>query len=523
MITQTELAKMRIKDSAPLSTEEILKKLIEDDMKSVEYQKALEGERYYSGEQDIKSHDFRTSYVQEKEVNPDTGEEREVDRQFTNRNRSNQRLQHRFAYVQIEQKVSYISGKEPSISVDGADPGEDGTTGNEEWTYQSLLTDTTDARFRKTLLELERQASQGGKAWLHEYKDREGNLRQIVIPRTGGFAIYDTAFNKDIVGFIRHYPITITVARQEKKARKAEWWTDHGVTYYVSDGDGKYSLDPDYKVNPAPHFWEVTLATGPDGVTLLESERTEKSWGRVPFIELANNSAGVTDVETIKDLVDAYDLVASAGTNNLMDFNEFWAVIQGFGGDTASAIVKKLKVNQAVSIGSQGGSVEMKQLDLQMQGRIDWLRELWDSIYYFGMAVDTTKESLGTNASGIALEFQYSLLDLKANNMIIEAEEALSQHFEFITDEINRQNGTNYDSSLVQVTFSKNRPTNEHERVQMIAQSAGLVPERVLLQAHPLVKDPDEAYKQILAERENAQSQQMLMFGNYATQDPLGD
>lgn len=524
MITQTELASFRIKSNAPLSREEILKQLIDDDMKSAEYLKAVDGERYYSGEQDVKYIDFRKSKILDKQVGID-GQEADVEVEFSNPNRSNHRMQHRFSYLHIEQKVSYMSGKEPSVAVDGAKASEDGASGNDEWVYQGLLTNTTNARFRRVLLEWERQASIGGKSWLHEYKDRNGNLRQIVVPRTGGIAIYDTAHNKDIVEYIRHYPYTLNIAGKEYQGRKAEWWTGTDVTYYATDSKGNYRLDTDRQINPAPHYWEVTLTTGVDGVTLEETFREGRNWGKPPFIELNNNSQGMTDLEVVKDLIDAYDLVCSKGTNNLMDFNEFYAIIQGFGGDVASAVVKKLEVNRAVSVSASGSgnNIELKQLDLQMAGRIDWLKQIWDAIHYFGMAVDTTKESLGSAASGVALEFQYSLLDLKANNLIIEAEQALSEHFAYVTEDINRQMGTAYDSDLVNVTFSKTRPTNQLETVTMIRQSEGLVPEFTLLQAHPLVKDADEAYKQVLAERERTQARRMAILGNYGTDLPSGE
>jgi SPP1 family phage portal protein len=150
-----------------------------------------------------------------------------------------------------------------------------------------------------------------------------------------------------------------------------------------------------------------------------------------------------------------------------------------------------------------------------MEGRINWLKELWESIHYFGCAVDPTKDSIGNAASGISLEFQYSLLDLKANNMITEAEPALVEYFWFITEDFNRQNNTNYDADLVSIQFNKSRVTNNLETVTMITQSADLLPDKLLLQAHPLVKDADQAYKDLLAEREEKLSRQREMFGAF--------
>lgn len=514
MITQTDIVNLKISENAPMTDAEIVRHLIEEDQKSEEYRAAQVAERYYKKDQDIKGHDFQKSKIIDRKVDPETREEKDVEEYFINPNRSNHRMQYRFLFNHVEQKVSYISGREPSITVDGAEPSEDGKTGNEEWEYQNALAKTTGSKFRKMLLQWERRASLGGKAWVHEYKDAEGNLKQLVVPRTGGVPIYDTAYAETLIGFIRYYPIKETRAHgQTKTIFKAEWWEPDGVTRYTSDADGDYSADGPKE----SHYETVTYVTGPDGETLVERKREAKNWGRVPFVEMANNSDALTDLHPYKDLIDAHDLVASKGTNNLMDFNEFYAVIQGFGGDAASAIVKKLEINRAVVVGSaaQGNSVTMQQLDMQMQGRIDWLKELWDAIHYFGCAVDPSKDSIGNAASGVSLEFQYSLLDLKANNMITEAEQALIDHFWFVTEDFNRQNGTAYDPELVAIQFNKSRVTNNLELVQMIIQSQGLVPDKILLQAHPLVKDADQAYKDMLAMKEEQAKIQYELMGRF--------
>ena len=395
IITQTDLAKARISSGRAMNDGQILADLIANHRSDTARLRALDGDRYCTGDQDIKRHNFAKSNILDED---------DESTEFENKNASNIRTQHRFLSNQIEQKISYISGKEPSIAVDDAKANDDGTTGNDAWVFQGELTNTTDAKFRKMLLQWLRTASKHGVAWLHEFKDKSGALRQVVIGRNEGIPIYDTIYELDLVEFIRWYEIEIFKGEKKEIIIKAEWWTDKQVTYWIQSSGSQYVYDPDYQVNPAPHYWEVTTVTGPDGVTPVETARTPKSWGRVPFVELSNNSDKSTDLAPIKDLIDAYDLVSSKGTNNLMDFNEFFAVITGFGGDTASAIMKKLQVNRAVSVKSQGGNIEMKQLDLQMQGRIDWLKELWNAIHVFGMAVDTTNDQLGNAPSGVSLE-----------------------------------------------------------------------------------------------------------------------
>lgn len=509
LITETDLINLRIRANAGMTDSQILTLLISEHRGSKAYKNAQDGVRYYSGDQDIKSHSFRTGYIEDANgtIQP-----------FTNPNASNTLTQHRFLKGQIEQKISYITGKEPSVAVDGARPGEDEGTGNDEWRFQEELGRTTDAKFYRLLTKWARMVSQQGVAWLHEYKDRDGRLRQAIVGLLDGIPIYDSAHEQDLVQFIRVYEVDDWVGTTKTTLTKAEWWTPTQVSYWISRNGGAYILDPDHKINPEPHYWEVTFRRKADGISQEEVGRTPKAWGRVPFVEWSNNSDKTTDLADIKDLIDAYDLVASRGTNNLMDFNEFWALVVGLGGDAANALMKKLQINHSASVTSAtGGSIEMKQLDLQMPGRIDWLKQLWDSIHTFGCAVDVTNDKLGNAPSGISLKFQYTLLDLKANKMITEGKLALEEHFRFITEEFNRQGSYSWDPEKVTVTFNKTLITNDLETVQMIAQSDGLVPERVLLAAHPLVDDADQAYKDLLEQRKRRLDEQQSTFARYGS------
>lgn len=165
----------------------------------------------------------------------------------------------------------------------------------------------------------------------------------------------------------------------------------------------------------------------------------------------------------------------------------------------------------------------MEQADLQMQGRLDWLKELWSAIHFFGCAVDTNADRIGNAPSGVSLEFQYSLLDLKADLMITEAALALENHFWFVTEDINRRENAQYNSELVSVTFNKSRITNRLETVTMIMQSENIVPERILLQAHPLVDDADQAYKDLLEQRKQKLKEQQVQFGSFGSTNPSGE
>ena len=505
-ITQMELQKLRISASGAMSEGEILTSLIREDQQCLSYEQAAKADAYYEGRHDVANHSFQTEHISET-VTGEDGAQKEQVTTYVNPNRSNLHTANPFFWIHVEQKTFYVLGKEPSISVD------ESAVGGEE--YSKALAKTTNAAFMNLLTEWATEASKGGKAWIKEYRDRTGRLCQAVIPRRNGIPVYDTEHDRELVEFIYHYEVDLHIGRGTTiKRTYVEWWTKNGVTYWFADGDSMFKPDPD-RPGVQPHYWETTYVNGPDGVTQVLKSRVAKTWERFPFVELLNNKGGISDLTRYKDLIDAYDLIQSKGSCNALDFNEFFAILQGYGGETANAVVRKLRINQAVNITGQGGNIDLKQLDLAMGGRVDWLKLLRDAIHEFGMAVDIKSDTFGNAPSGVALKFQYTLLDLKANRLISHMKMALETHFWFVTQDINKTSGTQYDPGTIDVIFNKSMITNDVETVNMIAASTDIVPERLLMAAHPLVDDVDKAMAEMEKQRKRKAAEALNLMGSY--------
>lgn len=174
--------------------------------------------------------------------------------------------------------------------------------------------------------------------------------------------------------------------------------------------------------------------------------------------------------------------------------------------------------------GGESGSVTAQQVTLSVEERIKWLDMLRHDIYHFGMGIDTSDEQLGSNPSGVALKFKYTQLDLKANPFITKLKSALKELFWFMTEDINRRLGASFDSSGVRVTVNKTMIVNDLERVQMIMQSRGLLPDKMLLAAHPLVDDATEAEEELEEQQQKQDQRRKLMFGgDGAAAQPPGE
>lgn len=490
MLTMTDIINARISAAGKMSESDMIRYILEEDSTSIQKGNMSAGARYYVAEHDTLNRQYNSAIIEE--TDETDGTEKTVRRQFKNPNRSNHHTVNTFHRVLVDQKVAYMVGREPTISVAGSDRSK------ERKQYEQMLSETAGEEFNESIQEWVCGASNKGFETLHFYYDDDGKLQYCIVPAEECIPIYDSRFQRELVELIRYYTITVVRNGERLLRRKVEWWTKDHVTYYVEREKDVFVPDPDYPVNPAPHWWDVNLVNG------MEKGQSPHSWGRVPFIILQNNREMTTDLQPIKGLVDAYDMISSEGTNTLLDLVDLYWVIQGYGGETASAIARKLQINKAVSISDVSGKVDAEQVELSLQGRIDYLKMLRRDIYHFGMGIDLDNETFGTAPSGVSLQFHYAGLEHKVGNMAPKLKKAMKDYFWFVTDDYNRKHGTAFDSNLIRVTLNYSKIANDVETVQIITQSHGIVSDKTLLEHHPYVTDINEELKQLDAEKKEA-------------------
>lgn len=505
-INSMELLKQKMAIEGRLSISDIIKSILKDAGDDVKRRYMDVGQRYYDGDHDVLREDFTTSWVYEKD-----NEGNEKKSLITNENKSNHHNVHNYHQLLVDQKASFITGKPPTVTIEGAEKSP------ELKIYENEITKYVDETFADTLIDYITGASNKGVEYLHFYIDKNGDLRYTIIPAQEVIAYYDAQYQQNLEAVIRFYSFAVVKPGGETAERKkVEWWTSQDVTYYTEDDEGNFILDPDIKRNPAPHFWNVTYLDG------REIQRSPQNWGRVPFVALQNNSSCTSDLTRIKGLQDAYNLLSSSSTNNQIDLVELYWMIQGYGGETARAIESKLRINKAVSITDPNGKIQAQQVTLAVAERLEWLKMLRKDIYHLGMGMDVDDETFGTAPSGVALDFKYELLDQKADQLIRKLQIALKDFWWFVTKYVNDRHGTTYDSSLVKVTINKNKHTNDVEKINAIMASRDLVPDKLLLEQHPYVDDVNEAIKEMKAQKAEARKDQQVMFGSPVNAPPDG-
>lgn len=506
-LTETDLINARIKQGRMLNDSEIIKNIIHDDLNSQMKKKIFDGENYYKCNHDINKKEFRISNVIDTKIN-ENGLEDEFINTFSNPNRSNHHNVNAFHKILVDQKASYIFGKEPTITIKGAE------TDNELKEYENVITDFTDEQFSEAFQNCIVGASNCGFCAVHIYYDENDKFNYCVIPARELILIYDTEYQKELKEVIRYYDIETFINGEKYLRKKVEWWTNEDVTYFIQDEKNDYQIDLSAQENPKPHWYNVFWTND------IETRKEAHSWGRVPFIVLKNNSYASSDLEPIKNLIDAYDLISSECTNNILDLVDLYWVISGFGGENTSAIIKKLQINKAVNVlGGADGNIEAKQVDLSVESRKSWLEMLRRDIYHFGQGIDLDTSKFGTAPSGVSLKFQYSNLDLKADNMILKLKKAIKEFFWFYTQFINYTQNKSYDSSLIKVDINKSQIMNELEAIQEIQSSVGIVSNKTLLARHPFVNDVNEELKLLDEESKN----EIQEYENKINSNKVGD
>ena len=216
-----ELINAKISAAGVINESEIIKYILNEDINSLSKREMQKGRQYYNSQHDVLEKNFNERYIEETETTD--GYEKEKRRVFKNPNRSNHHDVHSFHKLLVDQKVSYMVGKEPTISVKGA---EDDSTSEE---YEAFVADIADENFDEMLQKWVKGASNKGYEVLHFYYDDDGNLDYCIVPAEEIIPIYDSEYQKNLEEVIRYYTVSVIKNGQTYRRRKVEWWKKDGV------------------------------------------------------------------------------------------------------------------------------------------------------------------------------------------------------------------------------------------------------------------------------------------------------
>ena len=380
---------------------------------------------------------------------------------------TNHRVSHDWHKLLVDQTVAYLLGRPPIISGD-----------DEQFTTRlNLLLDETWA---DQLQELAKNARNQGTEWLMPFIDVKGNFRYIIIPAEQCIPIFETDYEEELVAMLRYYPATV---RGEQKIR-AEWWTAESVSTYIETEAGVYALESE------------------DGHFFLNG--TPMGWGRVPFVEFANNEERFADLKYYKEQIDVYDIVVSDLANDLTDVQKLIFVLKGYGGQSLAEFLQNLRYYRAIQVDPEAGAgVDTLSADPPITAIDSALDRLEENIFLFGQGVNVKTDKFGSAPSGIALKFLYSLLDLKSNIMARRFSVAIKKFCWFAAKYLEIKGAGTFDPHGVKITYNKSLLINDLELSQIAASSMGIISQETIVAHHPWVEDAQAELTRLQSEQES--------------------
>ena len=123
---------------------------------------------------------------------------------------------------------------------------------------------------------------------------------------------------------------------------------------------------------------------------------------------------------------------------------------------------QNLKTKKIVGVGAEGG-IEVHTIDVPYEARKVKMELDEKNIYRFGMGLNMSGLKDTSATTNIAIKAAYSLLDLRCKHLERNIKRFLRKIVTVCIDEINQQNGTDYQITDVYFEFTHEVMSNEHE------------------------------------------------------------
>lgn len=373
--------------------------------------------------------------------------------------KADNRIAHNFHQLITDEEVDYLFSFAPIFDI-----------GHSKANAQ--LTEALGDNFLKTIRALDVEACNSGCAWLHWWLDNKGGkkvFKYASVPSDQVLPVLDDTLEDTFNRLIRYYKIVRTEGIAKKSYLRVEVWDAMKCEYFLLPGDVDFT----------------TILGARDDGTLLHN------LGRIPFIMCPNNNRHQSSLKKYKGLIDAYDIVLSGYVNDVMDIQQVIYILENYAGTDLGAFTDDLKKYKAVTVGNDGidgakGDLRTLAIDIPVEARNALLEILKKQIYVAGQALSRDIESVG-NASGETLKFFYRDLDLKVGDKEVEFSVSFKELARVICETFNIPI-----SKAIQLTFTRNRISNDKETAEICKSSVGIIPQKLIWANHPFVDNLEE-------------------------------
>ncbi len=420
--------------------------------------KSMLAERYYKSKNDILS---KPQAKEDETENP-------------LRNADN-KIPHNFHGLLVNQKAAYMFTYPPLFDV-GAENA------------NKLISETLGDKWPKVCKKLCVNASNSSIAWLHIWKNIEKQFKYGVVDSKQIIPVWGSDLEESLLAVLRVYKQIDDLGNNYDVY---EYWTDTECQAFrrlssstIDEGLEAFCMFSTFLV---------------DTNTTEESDVLKHEFDMVPFIPFFNNDVQMSDLENVKGLIDTYDNVYSGFANDLEDIQEIIFVLSNYEGESLSEFLTNIKKYKTIKTESNGpddkSGVQTLTIDIPVEARDKLLTMTRKAIFEQGQGVDPEPSNFG-NASGVALKYLYSLLELKAGLMETEFRLGFGTLVRAICKHLH------IECKQVIQTWTRAAIQNDLEMSQICQNSEGIISNKSIRKAHPLVEDIAAEEEQIKIEEQ---------------------
>lgn len=198
-----------------------------------------------------------------------------------------------------------------------------------------------------------------------------------------------------------------------------------------------------------------------------------------------------------KTQIDAYNRRLSDTANMFKESNELIYVLTNYDDTDLSEFKRNMRHYGAIKVSNVDGGVDTIEIKVPVENTEKYLKMLYENIMLFGQAVDFSSDKFGSAPSGVALEFLYTNLNLKADKLARKTKVAIQELLWYVIEHHNLK----VDYKDIDISFNYNKVANTELQVQMAQSSMGVVSHETVIENHPFVEDLEAELERIQNER----------------------
>lgn len=383
------------------------------------------------------------------------------------KHRSNTKLELGLFKKLVRQKVGYLLSKAPSV------------TAEDDFTQKYLNEEVFDRKTLKEIKALGQEAIIKGIAYSQIYIDENGKLRLFKIPSEQVVVFWADERREEAEAFGRINTVEIWENGLLTERKQFAYFDENGVTYYLINAAGRLEADPRYKETQSHFYYFNHEDEQPEGM----------NWTKAPIIAWRYNEDEQSLLHQVESLIDDISVQASTASDLLADVPNFIYILRDYDGQDLDEFMGALNEHMAVKVAGTGG-VDKLSAGIDTTAVENTISRNRMAVYEAGAGIDTQDENLG-NASGQALKWRYTDLDLDMNDMEAELHSSIEQLLWFV-ENYAKSNGQELNLTGFEYVFNRDMITNETEAIENVTKSIGVIDDKTLREQHPWYTDKVE-------------------------------